>query len=61
MSAALALPKLSESIGQLKKSAGRTRLEIVPNPPEPHTWEERHCPDCGLLEPHHTTRCIWRD
>src|SRR5882672_7677142 len=42
-------------------SAGWTRLEIVPDPPAASTWEDRHCPDCALLEPHHTTRCIWRD
>jgi hypothetical protein len=42
-------------------SARRTRLEIVPNPPEPHTWEDRHCPDCGLLEPHHRAYCEWKD
>lgn len=25
------------------------------------TWEDRHCDECGMLEPHHRVYCQWKD
>jgi hypothetical protein len=37
-----------------EKSAGRT-FDL--NPPDLPVYVDRHCPECGLLEPHHRKDC----
>jgi hypothetical protein len=49
MSAALALPVVPHD----EISAQRT-LYVV------HAWEDRHCPECGSLTPHHQKNCYER-
>jgi len=41
-------------------SAGR--IFLVQNQPAPlvHLYEERHCPECGFLRPHHDKNCYLR-
>ena len=51
MSATLVLP-------QPDLSAQRT-LYVV-EMPALHTWEDRHCPECGSLTPHHEKNCYER-
>ena len=31
---------------------------LSPVPARPSTWVNRHCPECGLLEPHHHKGCL---
>jgi hypothetical protein len=37
-------------------SAGRIFL-IENEAPPSHLYEERHCPECGMLNPHHDKAC----
>ena len=41
-------------------SAGR--IFLVQDQPAPlvHLYEERHCPECGRLDPHHEKSCWLR-
>ena len=43
-------------------SAGRIFLVGKDEAPAPlvHPWEERHCPECGRLDPHHEKSCWLR-
>jgi hypothetical protein len=36
---------------------GFLTLVVKTTAPLVHLWEERHCPECGRLNPHHEKAC----
>jgi len=42
------------------ESAERT-FDTTPEPEPVDTFVDRHCPECGYLEPHHHQNCFWKE